>query len=666
MKFYNSLKFNLTLVILLIALVPLVGLSIYQLNQYDRTVKGGITVQGQQLANSNQNLMDIWMSSKTSELTKLLENHPEFKNLDTTQIVPLIKALKDIDSEIDDTAVADKNGNTTNCTNKTLSVSERDYFIEAKETKKIVYSDVLVSKFTGNRVITIAVPVLSDANEFQGVLLSFIKVEALENIVSKAKLEEAGIAYLLSAKGDYIFYPEAERVGKNYKEYVTDPDDAGVFSNVIFAKDYGFLEYPSEDGREMIAAFNTISGPGWKVIVTASSEEVYASINRSILLTVMIMIIVMILLIFISVLIATYITKPIKVAADYLKVLADADFTSEIHGKFLSRKDEIGLLAKSVDVMGKSIRSVLQAVIVEAKSVKDNVKISAHNLSELASKTEDVSATTQEMSASMEQTAASAQEMNATSEQIETAVHSIAVKAQNGAEIAEEINKRALDLKDNAVISHKTAQDIRETIEVEIKTSIEQSKSVDKINVLTESILQITAQTNLLALNAAIEAARAGEAGKGFAVVAEEIRKLAEDSKDAVNEIQDVTKIIIALVQGFTDSSEKALDFIDTTVIKDYKAMVSTGEQYYNDAKAVHDLVADFSATSEELLASIQSMTRAINEVSISNNEGAQGTQNIAEKISDVMQKASEVSNLMKNLENNSEKLIENVSRFKI
>ena len=114
-----------------------------------------------------------------------------------------------------------------------------------------------------------------------------------------------------------------------------------------------------------------------------------------------------------------------------------------------------------------------------------------------------------------------------------------------------------------------------------MKRALEKSKEVKNINVLTESILQITEQTNLLSLNAAIEAARAGEAGKGFAVVANEIRNLAEDSRNAANKIQSMTMEVIKSVEDLASSSEKVLDFIGTKVIDDYKTMVSIGDQYY-------------------------------------------------------------------------------------
>ena len=202
--------------------------------------------------------------------------------------------------------------------------------------------------------------------------------------------------------------------------------------------------------------------------------------------------------------------------------------------KKMKRKDDFGHLAGTLETMRESVCGLLAQVKKEAANIDNVVESMDTNISNLNGEIEDVSATTEQLAASTEETAASAEQINSMTQQIDGAAKEIAVRAQDGATEAEEIHKRAAQTKETTVENRRKIQTMLEEIRGRLEQALKEAKVVEQIGVLADSILAITGQTNLLALNASIEAARAGEAGKGFAVVAEEIRVLAEQSKDTL------------------------------------------------------------------------------------------------------------------------------------
>ena len=371
-----------------------------------------------------------------------------------------------------------------------------------------------------------------------------------------------------------------------------------------------------------------------------------------------------VILILVLTLIIASIVKPLKKSLTHINEIAQGDFSKEFEQDLLKRKDDFGQLADSLEKMRSEMKELIGEVKSEALEITGMVQEIDTSLQALDDQIENVSATTEELAAGMEETAASSEEMNAMSHEIESAAKSIAERSQDGANEADEIRERAVKIKKDTDENDRRTRSIHEEINESLTKALEDIKVVDQINVLAKSIMDITGQTTLLALNASIEAARAGEAGKGFAVVADEIRVLAEQSKAAVAHIQEVTGNVTAAVENLANDAERLLEFVGNDVVESLGGFAEMANSYNSDAANVDSLVTDFSASSEQLLASINGVMDAISDVSKTATEGATGTTDIAEKVGNVVQEAEAIKQKAETTYHSAEKLQKNVERF--
>ena len=371
-----------------------------------------------------------------------------------------------------------------------------------------------------------------------------------------------------------------------------------------------------------------------------------------------------IIVVLLLIMIIISIIRPLKKCISSIGVMEQGDFSQAMGTALLKRRDDFGKLAASLESMRNEMSGLIGEVKSQATEITRMVQEIDDNIQALDEEIENVSATTEELAAGMEETAASSEEINAMSHEIESAAKSIATRSQDGATEADDIRDRAVGIKKTTTENDKRTKAIHAEINEGLTKALEDIKVVDQIGVLAESIMEITGQTNLLALNASIEAARAGEAGKGFAVVADEIRVLAEQSKAAVVHIQDVTKNVVESVTNLADGAKKLLEFVGTDVVDSFAGFADMADSYSNDAGSIDALVTDFSASSEQLLASINGVMDAIGEVSKAATEGATGTNDIAEKTGVVVEKAAEIKEKAEAAHHAADKLQQNVEHF--
>ncbi len=455
----------------------------------------------------------------------------------------------------------------------------------------------------------------------------------MQAIISAGRQENGGFT-------DYVFPREGE----------TEPSPKRAYSKAFepFGWVLGTGNYTDDIDEDVLGVKNEFSS--------------YESNSRMAIIG--IAVVMEVILILVLTLITASIVKPLKKSLTHIDEIAQGDFSKEFEQDLLKRKDDFGQLADSLEKMRSEMKELIGEVKSEALEITGMVQEIDTSIRALDDQIENVSATTEELAAGMEETAASSEEINAMSHEIESAAKSIAERSQDGANEADEIRERAVKIKKDTDENDRRTRSIHEEINESLTKALEDIKVVDQINVLAKSIMDITGQTNLLALNASIEAARAGEAGKGFAVVADEIRVLAEQSKAAVAHIQEVTGNVTAAVENLANDAERLLEFVGNDVVESLGGFAEMANSYNSDAANVDSLVTDFSASSEQLLASINGVMDAISDVSKTATEGATGTTDIAEKVGNVVQEAEAIKQKAETTYHSAEKLQKNVERF--
>lgn len=576
--------------------------------------------------------------------------------------------------------------------------SQRVWFKEVNSTKQGYITNSYYSINGNLAVATIALPVSDNNGRYYGVLGADIKLDALQQIINTYSTKDR-YAYIVDGSGAIVAHPDTTMVKELYnlktmtktvlamdssgnvlldengnqmteEIQITLPKTMQEIVGLALQGQIGTASYKGTDNTDYISAYSYVKVPGnssdWAVITVEKKSAAMQFIDNTTLFSLAFCLGAIALTAIVVSLFARNIAGPIRKSATYLEQIADGDFSIQIDPKMTNKKDEVGIIARGILAMKDSLNKLITSISQEAFSIEDKVSDVMDNVSLLNSNLESISATTEELAASTEESAAMSEGMSATTSDIEVAVQSIAENSQKGAQSARDISIRAEKVKSDTVLAQEKSLKILSETKGKLESAIQEAQAVEQINILTESIMEITEQTNLLALNAAIEAARAGESGRGFSVVADEIRRLAEQSKSAVAQIQEITTQVTLSVANLTDSSSSLLHYVDTDVDRDYKNMLSMANSYNEDAKFVDDLVTEFSATAEELLASVENILQGIDGVATAADESAQGTSDIASRVSEANMQAADIAEKVIQTISSADILKEQVMKFKL
>ena len=497
------------------------------------------------------------------------------------------------------------------------------------QAKEAIWMSPYMNENVNIYMISYVVPLFAEDGTSIGVVGMDIDFSQITDLVDETTVYQSGYTFLTDASGSIMHH-------KNVDEgtVITDLDSSLKKGADFLAEDGNqgkTLEYTYKNVDKKLAFYNLDNG--MKLVLTAPVSEIYSEAYGLAKMIILAMIVAFILSAVIGIVMGTGLTKPIRQLTSVIEQTAALDFRpTEAGAKLRKQKDEIGDMATKIHDMRKKLRAMMENLQQTQQVLETNTGNLNQLMKQNSAYAEDNSAATQELAAGMEETSANAAHIVENVGIMRESSDNIQRLAEDGEKNSGQIQERAGEMERISTESrHKTDQ-MYAVMKQKTDAAVEQAKSVQKINALTDNIKQISSQTNLLALNANIEAARAGEAGRGFAVVASEIGDLATQTLDTVSTIDEIVGEVNSSVSNMTECLTTIMEFLEQTVLGDYEHFAQVGEQYHADADTFQQIMQQTKEAVDALEQHIGEISSTVSEINSMVEQSTDGISGIAEK----------------------------------
>ena len=463
---------------------------------------------------------------------------------------------------------------------------------------------------------------------------------------------------------------ELEKKLDEYKKYVQN-DDMDTYNSLV--SNYNTMKYELGNimaysalgkNEEAYAIANGVVSDSSTAIqkdievlsthandTASEARERLTSVYISSLVSNGIVIIISVILIIVAIYcVMKYVIKPIIATNKDIRDIIDGidngegDLTKRVR---VISNDEIADLGNGINLFMDKLQEILKLIIENTNYMENVVAEVDGSVVKSNDSASDLSAMTEELSATMQDVGLSVNTINDNADDILKDVEIIATKSDNINQFSKEMKANAEKIESDARYNMvQTGEKVGNILDV-LNKAIEDSKSVDQVNNLTNDILNISSQTNLLALNASIEAARAGEAGKGFAVVADEIRQLADSSRETANKIQSINSVVVAAVNNLSDNANNLVSYLQQTILPEFQTFVDGGVKYKENASYIENAMDEFVEKTDVLKKNMDEIAHSINTITTVVDDGAAGVNNAAISTQDLVEDIVNISNKM-------------------